>query len=130
MALYAKLDADLTVALDSNYRNILWKFTDDTLNTVIRTDLTVQSSGVAQVAATTTYALPMGKVVKGKVVLVKVDQECRVRLNGGTEYITVKPSGTYKGLLQLHGEITAISVQNQHATLATQVEYCIVGSES
>jgi|2_EtaG_2_1085320.scaffolds.fasta_scaffold73439_2 hypothetical protein len=130
MALYGKLDVDIEVALDSDYKNLLFKMTDDTLNTVIRTDLTVHSAGVAQVAASPgTFTVPMGDVLTGNLVVIKSDKEIRVTLNGGAEYVTVKPSGSYKGCLVLHGEITAVSVANQ-ATAAAQVEYCIVGAES
>lgn len=130
MALYAKLDVDFVVALDSDYKNLLFKLTDDVLNTVIRTDLTVHSAGVAQVAASPgTFTVPMGDVLTGKLVVIKADQEVQVTLNGGSEYVTIKPSGAYKGAMTLHGEITAVSVANQ-GTVAAQVEYCIVGSES
>jgi len=130
MALYGKLDVDFTIALDSNYKNILAKFTDDTLNTIIRTDLTVYSQGVAQVAVSPgSFTVPMGDVLTGKILLLKVNQEVNVRLNGSVTDINVKPSGTYKGILVLHGEFTAILVTNAAAT-ACQLEYAILGSES
>jgi hypothetical protein len=127
--MYAKLEPRLVLALDSEYKNVLWECDDETLNQAIRSDLTVHSAGLAQVAASSSQVLPMGDVGTGKVMLIRADREVRLTLNGGAEYVTIKPLASYKGFLLLHGEFTAVTAANQDASNAAKVEYCLIGVE-
>jgi len=129
MALKAKLKVDATISLDDDQKNLIWSMTDTALNQIIRSDMTVHSAGVVSVAALGTVVIPMGDVGHAYMVIVQVNRECKVIVNGGAEKITVKAYGSYKGLFVLHGEITALSVENMESTAAAQVEYCLVGVE-
>lgn len=124
----ATLEADIIVSSDADAKNILYKETDETLNKIIRDDLTLQSSGTAILAASeANYTLPMGKVVRGRVLLIKTDKSIGVKINGAAAGITVAPYGAYSGLLVMHGEFTSVSVTNNDTAVAATVRYCFVG---
>jgi hypothetical protein len=129
MSLTAKMKVDLVLSLDEDQKNLLWSFTDTALNQIVRSDMTVHSAGVVRIAALATVAIPMGDVGHGYMVLIATDKEVQIKVNGGTDKVTVKPYGSYKGLWVLHGEITAVSVENKESTAVAQVEYCIAGIE-
>ncbi len=120
----ATLKIEAVVSTDADQKNLLWKEDDDALNTVVRTDLTVENSGVATVALGATYTIPFGDVVGGRILKISSDAEITVKLNGSSDGIVVKESGAYRGLLALHGEFTSITVT---AVAAANVRYCVVG---
>lgn len=120
----ATLKIEAIVSTDDDQKNLLWKEDDDTLNTIVRTDLTVQSSGVATVGAAATFSVPFGDVVGGRILKLSTDAEVTVSLSGGTA-ITVVGTSSYRGLIALHGEFTSITVIAGVA--AANVRYCVVG---
>ena len=120
----ATLKIEAIVSTDDDQKNLLWKEDDDTLNTVVRTDVTVQSSGVATVAASASFSVPFGDVTTGYILKLTSDAEITVIFNGGAETITVKGTAAYRGLLALHGEFTQIDLT---AVAAANVRYCVVG---
>jgi len=129
MTLTAKLETDLIVSLDTDQKNILWSMTDTALNQIVRSDLTVHSAGVASVAASASMTLPLNDVAAGKIMILRSDKRVGVKINGSVTEIVIGPSGTYKGLMVLHGEFAAVIVTNKDTVNATQVEYCFVGLE-
>jgi len=130
MSIYSKMDVDFVVATDASYKNLVWSRENDALNQVIRTDQTVHSAGVASIAPSGSFVVPMGDVGTGTMLLIRADQEITAVFNGGAEEITVKPIGAYPGLLALNGELTALTLANQSATSSATVEYCVVGVEA
>jgi hypothetical protein len=124
--LYAKLNPKVVVARDSGYKQRLWERTDETLNQIVRTDLAEQSSGVLVVPVDGTQAVPFGTVTAAAILLLQSSQECRVTLDGGDEYLTIKGSGSYPGLLLLHGDVASATVENM-GTAAAEVDYLVVG---
>jgi hypothetical protein len=129
MTLTAKLETDLIVSLDTDQKNTLWSMTDTALNQIVRSDLTVYSAGVASVAASASMTLPLNDVAAGKILILRSDKRVGVKINGSVTEIVIGPSGTYKGLMVVHGEFTTVIVTNKDTVNATQVEYCFVGLE-
>jgi len=121
----ATLKIEAIVSTDADQKNLLWKENDDTLNTVIRDDLTVENSGVATLAIAATFAVPFGDVVGGRILKISTDASIVVTLNGAAAGLTVVGDSSYRGLLALHGEFTSISILCGAA--AANVRYCIVG---
>lgn len=122
----AEMKIELVVSTDDDQKNILWKEDDDTLNTIVRSDLDVHSSGVATVAALATFAVPFGDVTTGKILKISSDEEITVKLNGSSDAITVVGNSSYRGLLALHGSFTSVSITA--GASAADVRYCVVGS--
>jgi len=130
-ALYLKANPKIDVARDSGYKQILWQRKDDSLNQIIRTDLTEQSSGVLVLTpsggATPSRTIPLGSMTTGNFLHLQCDQEVTLVFNGGAETLTVKGLGTYPGFITLHGEFTAIVVANQSAAESCEVDYLLLG---
>jgi hypothetical protein len=121
----ATMNIEVVISTDADQKQLLWKEDDDTLNTIVRTDVTVQNSGVATVAAAGTLAVPFGDVTTGYILKISSDESITVKLNGGSETITVVGNSSYRGLLALHGSFTAVSVTA--GATAANVRYCIAG---
>jgi hypothetical protein len=127
MTLYAKLEANLRVALDSEYKQLLWEMVDDSLNQIVRTTLTVHSAGVASIAALASYTVPMGDVTTGAILLARANQQVALKFNGGTDEVTLMPQNAYPGMILLHGAFTGLVATNKDASDAASLEFCIVG---
>jgi hypothetical protein len=121
----ATMAVEVVISTDTDQKNILWKEDDDTLNKVIRTDFTVQSSGVATVAAGVTFTVPFGDIATGYLLKISADASVTVKLNGSSDGITVVGDSSYRGLLALHGSFTAVTVTAGAA--AANVRYCVAG---
>jgi len=127
----AQAQVAMTVATDDDLKDILWKYTDEALNTIIRTDLTTHSAGVARLASTdlANHTVPFGDVAVGALLFISTDVEVTVLLNAGAEAITIKPSGSYRGMLFLHGAFTS-AIITKPTTGTANVRYCVVGEEA
>jgi len=127
MALYLKLNPQITLASDSGYKQKFWDRTDAGLNVILRTDLTEQSSGVLRINPAASVAVPFGSVATAALVHLECDQQCGVVLNGGAESVTIQGSGSYPGMLTLHGTCTGAVVTNNGTSVA-EVAYLVVGA--
>jgi hypothetical protein len=125
----ATAQVEFIVATDVDLKNILWKETDEALNKVIRTDCDTYSAGVAKVSTAADFTIPMGDVLKGKMLYISTDVAIGVKINASTVVIPVEPSGSYRGILFIHGNITAAIIVKP-TTGTADVRYCIVGTET
>ena len=77
MALYLKTNPKLVVASDSAYKQKIWERIDESLNQVVRTDLTEHSTGRLKLdpsgGSTPSATIPMGGVTTGKVIQLFTD---------------------------------------------------------
>ena len=131
MPLYLKVNPKIELAKDSSYKQKIWERIDSTLNGIIRVDMSEYNAGLPTLGVngggTESLALPFGGVVTANFVHIQVTKECTLVLNGGAETITIKPFGAYPGIFTLHGEITAVVVENQDTENSCDVEYLVVG---
>lgn len=132
MTMRAKVNIEMQVATDTDLNNLLWKKTKESLNALIRDDCNAHNSGVARLSAsgggTPSITIPLGDIVTGYLLYIQADKECTVKLDGGSETQTIKPSGSYPGQLFLHGSFTSAPiVANQSTSDVCTVEYCLVG---
>jgi len=126
----ATAQVDLIVATDDDLKNILWKETDESLNKIIRTDLTVHSAGVARLASTgSNFTIPFGDIITGKILFISSDVEVGVKIDASATAVTVSPSGSYRGFLMLHGSFASALVVKP-STGTANVRYCVVGLET
>jgi hypothetical protein len=130
-----KANIELQVAIDNDLNNLLFERIKASLNTLIRDDCNAHNSGVARLSAsgggTPSFTPSMGDVVTGYVLFLEADKECTVKLDGGSETQTIKPSGSYPGQLWLHGEYTSAPViANVSTSDVCTLTYCLVGIAS
>lgn len=91
------------------------------------TVIAAENSGMRKVASlAANVALPLGGVTTASFVLIASDKDITVRINGGTEDISVKKASSGRGVLYLEGAITALTVSNPGAEDAS-VLYAFAG---
>ena len=110
----------LQVATDADLKDLLFQRNDDTLNTIIHDACNVQSSGVVRLAAAgappagTPFNIPMGDVATGYILFLSTNKKITVKLDGGSTEHKIEPTGTYKGVLFMHGNFASAPViENQ-----------------
>lgn len=130
MTVYVRQQLIVVAATDQNEKNCSFSREDKALSSQTEQFETEQSGEPVLAASEADYALPMGKVVTGKVLYIESTSQFSVKLNGGSEVITVGPPSTgTKGKLFLRGDFTAVSVTNATAEEAN-LSYFIAGSKS
>lgn len=123
-----KHKVNVQIASDADMYNLLFA-PDDTRSEVVIDAFARMASGLVKVAATTNEDLPLGDVTAIKGIFLKVDQECEVKLNGGTEIIQLrKPttSSTVYARLFLEADISQVNINVPGADDLEGV-YCVWG---
>jgi hypothetical protein len=119
----------VVVSQDADEKICEFKREDDNLTTVIETFDVEQSGNLVLNAAEANYALPMGKVVGGRILYIEADRQVTVRLDGeATGHVIGAPSTGTKAKLYLRGTFAAAPlITNNDATNIANVAYAIVG---
>lgn len=117
-------------ALDTGMKRAL--FSDDaTLSQVSTDSFTKEANSVLAIPASATEALSFGDVTLVKGLYLEVDQDAKVRLNGGTEVIQLrKAAGVAKAKFFIEADLTAVTVENPVADAALTGVYVVWGDPS
>lgn len=105
---------------------------DDTLSEVIIDGYTQQSSGTLDVAAGVTEDISFGDVTLVKGFYLRVNQDIKLKFNGGSEEFQVRKSSSTSGVTAkffAEMDFTQIEVIG-HATEATSGVFCVWGAAS
>lgn len=116
---------NVRVATDTNMDHIIFG-KDDNLAVVTHDEYDQQTSGTINIPMDTNENLPLGDIDNVKGFLISVDQDCTLKLNGGSEEINVvKPTGgnAYFGM---NGSVTAINIASPVNADLTGL-YCVWG---
>lgn len=89
--------------------------------------LAENNSGVMKVAAgASNVSIPLGAVTTARILALAYDKDLTLKLNGGSETITLKAPTSGKGVFHLEGSITAASLTNAGTADAT-VQFLLAG---
>ncbi len=124
MAIRIKHKVNVKIANDTDMKDKLFEF-DDTLAEVVIDTFQRQNSGKFHIAAEGVEDLPMGDITATKGVVIKFDQDCTIKINGGTDVFSVeKAEGKTFARFFMEGTITAIEVT---AILELEGVFCTWG---
>jgi len=131
MSVYVRSQIILVAALDEDENNGQFIRENLTLTQLTET-FDVECSGELELGASEAdYALPMGKVVTGKLLYIETNQELTVKLDGEVSghKIGAPTTGT-KAKLFLRGDFTAAPTLTNNVTSVAAVSYFIAGSKA
>jgi len=132
MSVLVRTRVVVVAALDADEKQCQFSREDSALTTLNETFDVEQSGELELAAAEADYALPLGKVVTGKLLYIETDKELTVKLDGEAvgHKIGAPTTGT-KAKLLLRGDFTSAPLlTNNDATNVAAVSYFIAGSKT
>lgn len=118
----------LLATLDTDEKQVEFKRQDETLNTVIRSDLTkglTQSRVIAFGA--TDEAISFGDIATAKFLYIESDLALTMKINGGTEVFKLEPTSGARAKFLWEGEFTAVTFSNASADTDANITYLVAG---
>lgn len=107
-----KHKVNVRIADDADFKNFLFA-PDDALSEVIIDAYYRQSSGKFKIALNTNEDISLGDITSVKGIYIRVNKDAVVKLNGGTEEIQLRRSGSTTSdyaKLFLEADITAVNI--------------------
>jgi hypothetical protein len=127
MPIYTSVLMTLKVAQDSGLESLLLHRDREAI-----TDTYDESvSGTVDIAASTTFTVPMTHLTEGQFLYVETTREVRLHFSGGVDDVPLKPAtaGTKVRHLQERTSFTSLTIENAAATdEATGVFFMVLGT--